>query len=228
MVVVKNVRICNLSEYQSNNVGGVALESCVHSVWDFLAWGNDAQVNLVSVLQQCIEIGVSISSESFYHACGAYEAPFGECLAGVREQDGCGSGLMRSTPGHYSVRRYPRALIEMHVFSRENNAIFCGLWAADSRKLQSFVHVNGLHDGWRQLGKPTIARTMVNFFAIVSFAVSFVFILAILPGYFFWFPDVFSRLIESGLFAWGLSCRSPSVWRSSFLSSERWTWWWWW
>lgn len=126
MVVVKHVRICNFPEYQPNSVGIVALKICAYSVWDLLAWGDDAQVNLLSLLHQCIEIGISIS-ESFYRAVRTYEAPFGEGLARVLEQDSSGKGLIRSVLGDYFVRRYPRALIEMHVLSREFNGSRCGI-----------------------------------------------------------------------------------------------------
>ena len=122
MVVVKNVRICNFSEYQYGSGGIVELTKRVSLTPGSPIWSNGAQLNLLRLLRQCIKIGISVS-ESFYYEARPYEAPFGECLARVLEQDGCGSGLMRSALGDYFVRRYPRALIEMHVFSRENNAI---------------------------------------------------------------------------------------------------------
>ena len=221
MGVVKNVRICNLPEYQSNNIGDVALESCVHSVWDFLAWGNDAQVNLVSVLQQCIEIGVSISSESFYCACGAYEAPFGECLARVLEQDSNGKGLIRSALGDYFVRRYPGALIEMHVLSRENNAIFCG-FGCGPRKLQSFVHVDGLHNSGANLEKSDNREDYREFCnrLIRRFVVTLV--VLVISCF-----VMCSRLIENWLVCLALIVSFGACMLSVVLSSERWTWWWW-
>ena len=228
MVVVKNVRICKLPEYQPNSVGIVALKRCAYSVWDLLAWGDDAQVNLLSLLHQYIEIGISIS-ESFYRAVRTYEAPFGECLARVLEQNSSGKGLIRFALGDYFVRRYPRALIEMHVLPRENNASFCGICACFGGVGshlgfgQAVSHVSSLlahspvlkrSNNGENAGKcdnPPIGRRFLTVLVALSFCM---FVVTYCPS---------NRLL-----AWIAGVCFATAELLFFLNDFRWTWCWWW
>jgi hypothetical protein len=148
MSVTKNVLIDNFSEHQYDGGGIVEIDSVALRL-GLLIWSNDAQFNLLRLLLQCVEIGVSIRGK-FYCEVRPDEALFREGLARVLEQHGGGSWLMRSTPNAYSIRCYPSALIEMHVFFRENNTFFggsCALPGCDrstSCKPQPFIHVADL------------------------------------------------------------------------------------
>ena len=227
MVEIKNVLIFNFSEYQYDGGGIVELAERVSLTPGSPIWSNGAQLNLLRLLRQCIKIGVSIS-QSFYYELRTDEALLRECLAGVLEQDGCGSGLMRSALGDYFVRRYPGALIEMHVFSRENNAIFCGICAlscsigGNSRNAQSAPHVMSLHEHSYKLGygsssdypsekiNPTVRRAL-TVFAVLAFG---------------WYVGCYRadswRWCLSAIILFG--CAQFLL----VLSLYRWSWGWWW
>jgi hypothetical protein len=227
MVEIKNVLIFNFSEYQYDGGGIVELAERVSLTPGSPIWSNGAQLNLLRLLRQCIKIGVSIS-QSFYYELRTDEALLRECLAGVLEQDGCGSGLMRSTLGHYFVRRYPRALIEMHVFSRENNAIFCGICAffsgigGNCGNAQSVSHIagldyhgSGLNDGGKSDHETKEANPVIRRFLIAIIAVIFCGLVAC-----YWVENVWLCVGAIGWFALSMFLL--------VLSSYRWSWWWWW
>ena len=134
VVAVENVQIYNFSEYQDGRRRIVERVSLAHlrklnsraqSIRNLLIRRNEAQAKLVGSLQNCIEIGVSIP-DAFYCVARTHEALFGKCLSSVLEQYEGINGI-RSSLKAYSIRCYPRALIETRGFFSKHYTGFCGI-----------------------------------------------------------------------------------------------------